>query len=100
MLNRDNSVHFSGLTHWLLGDVEVILQMNFLNAFLQIDILCTSCEIGLKWEPDNPIDENSALAQVIAWCHQATNHYSSQRRTSSVSPYCVTRAQRMNAKVA
>ena len=38
----------------------------------QINFMKTSCIIGLKWMPQNPFDDKSALLQVMAWCHQAT----------------------------
>ena len=34
---------------------------------MNIISLSTICEIGLWWEPQNPIDEKSTLAQVKAW---------------------------------
>ena len=37
-----------------------------------IDILSTSRKIGLRWMPQNPIDDKSTLVQVMAWCRQAT----------------------------
>ena len=37
---------FNTLTHWPLGDIEVILQVY--KPILRIDILNTSCEIGLR----------------------------------------------------
>ena len=37
-------------------------------------------------------DDKSTLAQVMAWCHQATSHYLSQCWPRSMSPY-VTRPQ-------
>ena len=40
--------------------------------------MSTSCEITLRWIPQNTFDEKSALAQVMAWCHQATSYYLSQ----------------------
>ena len=38
-------------------------------------------------------DDQSALAQVMAWCHQATSHYLNQCWSRSLSPYGVTRPQ-------
>ena len=45
------------LTHWFL--------------ILQIYILSDSCEIGLRWVPQNPIDDYSTLVQAMAWCREA-----------------------------
>ena len=51
---------------------------NFTNVFLkfilQIDILSTSCEIGLRWMLANSIDYKSTLVQAMAWYRQ-TSHY-------------------------
>ena len=35
----------------------------------------TSCEIILRWMPQNTNHDKSTLVQVIAWCCQATSHY-------------------------
>ena len=37
-----------------------------------------SCEIALRWMPLDLTDDKSILAQVMAWCRQATSHYLSQ----------------------
>ena len=36
------------------------------------------CIISLKCFPKCPIDNMSALVQVMAWCHQAPSHYLNQ----------------------
>ena len=41
-------------------------------------------------------DDKSILAQVMAWCHQATCHYLSQCWPRSLSPYGVTRSEWVN----
>ena len=52
---------------------------NFTNVFfkliLRIDILGNSCETGLQWVPQNPIDDEATLVQVMALYRQATSHY-------------------------
>ena len=45
---------------------------------LTIDILNTSCAIGLEGVPCNAIDNKSALVQVMACCLTASSHYLSQ----------------------
>ena len=40
----------------------------FNKCILRIDILCTSCEIGLRWVPQNPIDNKSTLTQQAVTC--------------------------------
>ena len=44
------------LTHWHIRDVEVFFYV-YLLLNLQIDILVTSCEIGLWWVPQNSTDD-------------------------------------------
>ena len=52
-----------------------------------------SCIIALIWMLLDFIDDQSALVQVMAWCHQATSHYLSQYWPRSMSPNGVTRPQ-------
>ena len=42
----------------------------FSKLILQIDILSTSCETGLRRVPQNSIDDQSKLLQVMVWCHR------------------------------
>ena len=76
---------------------ESNFQTTFFKLNLQIDILSTSCEIGLRWLPQNLIDAKWTLVQVIAWCHLATSHYLRQCWSRSASPYGVTRPQCMKS---
>ena len=68
---------------------------NFMGVFFKlalcIDILSTTCEIGLKWMPQNLIYDKAELVQVMAWYHQATSHYLGHCWPRSVEPYGVTR---------
>ena len=50
-----------------------------------MDILSISPEIALWWMPRDFTDNKSALAQVMAWCRQATSHYLNQYRPSSLT---------------
>ena len=52
-----------------------------------------SCEIALIWMSLDFTDNQSTLAQVMAWCRQATSHYLKQCWPRSLSPYNVTRPQ-------
>ena len=54
-------------------------------------ILSTSCEIALRWMPQDFADDKSTLVQVMAWCRQATSHYLDQCWPRSISPYGVAR---------
>ena len=42
---------------------------------LWITFTSSSCEIALRWMPENAFYVKSTVAQVMAWCHQATSHY-------------------------
>ena len=55
--------------------------------------LPTCCEIVLRCMLQNLTNEESKLVHVMAWCHQATNHYLSQRWLRSMPPYCITMPQ-------
>ena len=63
---------------------------------LVIDDWCISCKIAIRWMQLNLTDDKSTLIQVMAWCRQATSHYLSQCWPRSLSPYVVTRPQRVN----
>ena len=53
----------------------------------------TQYEIVRKWMSEILTNEKSTLLQVMAWCHQATSHYLSQRWPRSMLPYGITRPQ-------
>ena len=61
------------------------------------DILSISSKISLRWMPHDTFDVNSALVQVMAWCHQAPSHYLNQCWPRSMTQYGITRPQRVNA---
>ena len=44
----------------------------------RIDIWSISCEIALRWMPQDLINKKSTLVQVMAWCRQAAIHYPDQ----------------------
>ena len=64
--------------------MEVILQMNCLNPFLD---WVSSSEIGLWWVPDNSIDDKSTLVQVLLWGRQTKDdkYMNLRRETALVS---------------
>ena len=81
------------LTHWPLGNLNEILDMEFSNRFLLNVDLDISCEIALIWMSLDFTDDQSILVQVKAWCRQATSHYLSQCWPRSLSLSGVTRPQ-------
>ena len=62
---------------------------------IQIIFMSTSCKIAFHFMPQNTFD-GVMLIQVMAWCHQATNHYLSQCWPRSMSPYGFTKPQWVN----
>ena len=60
------------------------------KQFVVSDIQNSFGEIDLSWMPMGFIDDKSTLLQVRDWCCQATSHYLSQCRPSSVLAYGVT----------
>ena len=90
------------LTHWLLGDVEAILQEYLFNSFHELITKSTSREISLRWAPENHIAVKSTLVWVMACCYQATSHYLNQCWPRSMTSYGVTGPQwvKCNLKVA
>ena len=69
------------------------------KQILLIDGWGISCEIGLIWMSLDFTDDQSTLVQVMAWCCQASSHYLSQCWPRSLSPYGVTRPERVNLSV-
>ena len=63
------------LTHWPLRDVAIISKVLSMNSCCGL----RSWALALRWMPLNLFDdEKSTLVQVMAWCHQAASHFSSQ----------------------
>ena len=56
------------------------------------------CEMALRRMP-NLTNEKSVLVQVMVWCRQATSHYLSQCWHRYMSPYGVTRPQRVKCQL-
>ena len=65
------------------------------NLVLLIGIFTSSKDNALRWMPWDLAGDKSTLVQVMTWCRQATSHYLSQCWPSSMSPYGVTRPQRV-----
>ena len=64
----------------------------FFKHIVQNSSLYTGWEIPLRWIPQTLTKEKSSLAQIIAWCHQATSHYLNHF-TQIILPYGITRPQ-------
>ena len=66
--------------------------MSYAMFIVYYMLMCTSCDIALRWIPQNTFDDMSALVKVMAWWCQATSDYLSQ----SMQPYGITRPQSVN----
>ena len=66
------------------------------NLVLLIGIFISSKDNAQRWMPRDITNDKSTIAQVMAWCRQATSHYLNQCWPSSMSPYGVTRPQWVN----
>ena len=74
----------------------VIWKVQSAKHMLWIQFMSTSCEIALRWMPQDIFDDKSTLIQDMTWCCQATSHYLSQSSSRSVSPYAITRPEWVN----
>ena len=96
------------LTRWPLGGLNGSLdwfQASFDDCWLktilqdtqilQSEVSMYLVKFVLRWMTMDLIDHKSTLVQVMAWCHQATGHYLSHCWPWSLSPYGVTRPQRV-----
>ena len=60
---------------------------NFKSITLKLIIQkSTLGEITLSWMPQNLTNKRSTLLQIMAWCHQASNHFLSKYRPRSMLP--------------
>ena len=84
------------LTHWPLGDFNLILESWFFKLILVNGGWDISYEIALRRMPQDLTDDKSTLVQVMAWCRQAASHYLGQCWPRSMSPFGVTRPQWVN----
>ena len=66
----------------------VVFKLTLVNGGWDI-----SCEIALRWMPQDLTDDRSTLVQEMAWCRQAASHYLSQCWPRSMSLNGVTRPQ-------
>ena len=69
---QGNCIISRALTHWPLGDLNVILKHVIFNLALLIGIFKSSYHYVLRWMPRDLTNYKSTLVQVIGWCrHQA-----------------------------
>ena len=75
-LKASNAVHWlfakdqiNDLTHWRLGDADVVVSMKLSNSLSWLmSWTLFFYEIALRWMPRDLIDVESALDQVMNWC--------------------------------
>ena len=80
----------------LIGHREIWMKYVIFKQILVIDGWDIFCQIALIWISLDFTNDQSALVQVMAWCHQATSHYRSQCWPRSLSPYGITRPKWVN----
>ena len=61
-----------------MGDVALILNYKCSNSYNKDNYLSISCDIALRWMPQDLTGDQSTLIQVMDWCWQATSHYLNQ----------------------
>ena len=81
----------------LNSSVSESFEWNFILVIFKLILVADgwdiSCEIVFRWMLVDLTDGKSSLVQVMAWCLQATRHYSSQCWPRLVSPNGDTRPQ-------
>ena len=85
--------HWESINSLVPGICGYYIKLVIFKLVSRINILSISCEIVLRWTPQDLTDDKSTLLQVMARCRQATSHYLSQCWPRSLSPYGVTRPQ-------
>ena len=96
-MTGDWNIYFYGFNSLATGRSWCEFKSVIFNLALLIGIFKSYYDNVLRWMPQNVTDGKSALAQVMAWCRQATSHYLSQCWPRSTSPYGVTRPQWVNS---
>ena len=76
------------LTHWGRGTMAAIFQMTFSNAFSWMKM----SGFRLRF-PKGPINNISALVQIMAWCHPGDKPLSEPMMVNLLMHICVTRPQ-------
>ena len=95
---------FHTLPTWAVGVFNSLVPGRFGWAFRNVifslvlltDVLRSSYDYAPMLMPWDRTDKKLTLVQVMAWCHQATNHYLNQCWPRSTSPYDVTKPQWVN----
>ena len=89
-------LHSVWLTHLPLDKMAAILADDIFKRIFLNENVSILVQISLKFVPKGPIDNKSALVQVMAWRRQATSHYLSQWWTSSPTHIYGTRGNELN----
>ena len=79
-----------------LGQFEWNFRYVVFKQTLEIDGWGISSEIALIWISLDFTADQSTLVKVMAWCRQATSHNLSQSWPRYLSPYDITRHQRVS----
>ena len=84
------------LSHWGRDKMAANFLMTFSNAFFSNENIWIPIKISLKFVPKGPINNISALVQIMAWCRPGDTHYRNQLWHSLLTHICVTRPQWVN----
>ena len=78
-------------SHWPHREAAIISKFLIFTIIFEVDVTSTSWKIALMWMPQNPSDDKQTLVELMAYFHQATNHYLHNCWPRSMSPYSTTR---------
>ena len=81
------------LTHWGRDKMAAISQTTLSNAFSSMKMLRVSIEISLKFVPNGPINNITALVKIMAWRRPGDKPLSEPMMIRLPTPICVTRPQ-------
>ena len=78
------------VTHCPMVDVTLMRKYEYFKPDLRIEILSTHVKANLEWTPEDLIDGESTLVQVMTCFREGTSHNLDQRWQSFPAPYGVT----------
>ena len=87
------------LTHWSRDKMDAISQTTFSSAFSWKKNVWFPIKISQKFVPKGPINNISALVQIMAWHRPGEKLLSEPLMVSLLTHLCVTRPQKYLCKV-
>ena len=89
----ETHIFISKLTHWGRDKMAAVSQTTLSNAFFLNENIRISIKISLKFLPKGPINNNSALVQIMAWRRSGDKSLSEPMMVNLLTHICVTRPQ-------